>query len=250
MQSEKKGMAIASMILGIIGLLLSVVGIGLFPAIAALILGIIVIVKKRFGRRMAITGIAAATVGIALVIIILIIVTANSGTKESAKKDTIESNVTNDPGQSATQEPSKILNTQEDKIDESEASRSDNTFQVGESLELKDERLTYLSCDENYTPDNQFAQPKSGNKIVRLEFEYDNIGQIDRSISFYSFTGYADGYKVDPWYYADDDINGTISSGKKVKGAVYFEVPKDAKEITVEYDMNLWTSKKAIFLVK
>ena len=85
---------------------------------------------------------------------------------------------------------------------------------------------------------------------MRLEFEYENTGKSDQSISFISFTGYADGYKVDPWFYSDDDLSGTISAGKKLKGALYFEVPDDAQEITVEYDVNYWTSEKTVFVVE
>lgn len=249
MQPEKNGMAVASMVLGIAGLVLFCVGIGIIPAIVALILGILVIIRKESGRGMAIAGIATATIGITLAIVVLIIATANSRTEESVKKGTIESGMTSGVGQSETPK-SEELDTHEDKTSESEETSGDNAFHVGEILESKDEKLTYLSCDTDYIPDSRFAHSKSGNKIVRLEFEYENIGKVDSSISFYSFTGYADGYKVDPWYYADDDISGTISTGKKIKGSVYFEVPENAKEITVEYDMSFWSSKKAVFVVE
>lgn len=46
------------------------------------------------------------------------------------------------------------------------------------------------------------------------------------------------------------DLDATLSAGKKTKGSVFFEVPKDAKNITVEYETNFWTENKIIFVVK
>lgn len=35
---------------------------------------------------------------------------------------------------------------------------------------------------------------------------------------------------------------------EKTKGKIFFEVPKDAKEIKIEYDINFLTSDKIIFV--
>ena len=49
MVKQSKGMAIASMVLGIVGLVLSCLVIGIIPCVIGLILGIVVLVKQKAG---------------------------------------------------------------------------------------------------------------------------------------------------------------------------------------------------------
>lgn len=49
---------------------------------------------------------------------------------------------------------------------------------------------------------------------------------------------------------ADDMIDATLSPGKKVFGAVYYEVPKKSKKITLEFETNFWSQDKIIFVAK
>ena len=72
MVNQSKGMAIASMVLGIVGLVLSCLVIGIIPCVIGLILGIVVLVKQKAGQGMAIAGIVTSLIGIALFIMVLI----------------------------------------------------------------------------------------------------------------------------------------------------------------------------------
>lgn len=56
--------------------------------------------------------------------------------------------------------------------------------------------------------------------------------------------------KVSTETVGDDDLSASLSSGKKAKGALYFEVPSDAQSIVLEYNDNVWTSDKIVFVVK
>lgn len=63
------------------------------------------------------------------------------------------------------------------------------------------------------------------------------------------FSCYADGYDCESYYDFDQEsLDATLSKGRKTKGKVLFEVPKDAKEIKIEYDINFITSDKIIFV--
>ncbi len=55
---------------------------------------------------------------------------------------------------------------------------------------------------------------------------------------------------VDQTWIGDDGLDATLSAGKKVKGALYYEIPAEAAEITLEYDVNFYSSDKIIFIVK
>ena len=72
MVNQSKGMAIASMVLGIVGLVLSCLVIGIIPCVIGLILGIVVLVKQKAGQGMAIAGIVTSLIGIAFLIMALI----------------------------------------------------------------------------------------------------------------------------------------------------------------------------------
>jgi hypothetical protein len=48
----------------------------------------------------------------------------------------------------------------------------------------------------------------------------------------------------------DEYLSATISSGRKAKGKVYYEVPKDAKDIELEYESSWLSSSKIVFLYK
>lgn len=249
-----QGLAITSMILGIIGLILACLVVGIVPCLIGLIMGIVVLAQRRPGKGMAIAGIVTSTIGLLIFIVLIIGISASTKAPETkvekVELEAVEETVTE--AEARTSRPAKTEAAAQ--APETEAQKQEDAqgeiYHVGDVIETKYDKLTYLSCDPDFKPSSEFFQPDSGNKLVRLEFEYENVGKSDQSISFYSFTGYADGYKVEPWYFENDDISGTISSGKKVKGAVYFEVPADAGEVTVEYDLNFWTSDKVVFAVE
>lgn len=119
-------------------------------------------------------------------------------------------------------------------------------FKVGDIVETKEARISYLSCGE-YTTDNMFMQPKAGYHYVYFEFDFENISDSDVYVSMISFDGFADGSACDAHVFSDNDLDGTISPGRKVKGRIYFEVPDGAKVIEAEYEENLFTSKKVVF---
>lgn len=127
---------------------------------------------------------------------------------------------------------------------------NDNKFSVGDIVETPDLKISFLSASK-YKSDNEFIQPKDGNVFYRMEFEFENTSDRDQTISsLMSWGCYADGYAADQSYIGDDEIDATLSPGKKIKGAVYYEVPKDSKEILLEYETNFWSEDKIVFVVR
>lgn len=124
---------------------------------------------------------------------------------------------------------------------------SENVFHIGDIVENGKLRISYLKAGE-YVSDNMFLQPEEGNRYVYIELEVENISDSDQMISYFSFDCYADGGVCDSCYGMDDALSATISSGRKAKGTVAFEVPKDAQVIEIEYEDNIWTESKILFL--
>lgn len=123
---------------------------------------------------------------------------------------------------------------------------SENAYSVGDTVEAKGMTIRYLSCEE-YVSDNMFIQPEEGNHYIRLEFEFENTGSSDQSVSAFSFDCYADGKACEQSYLGGDTLSASLSAGRKVKGSVIFEVPSNAQTVEVEYLADYWTSNRIVF---
>lgn len=124
---------------------------------------------------------------------------------------------------------------------------NENAFHVGDIIETKYVRISYNKAAE-FVSDNMFIQPKEGYRYIYIELEAENISDSDQTISYFSFGCYADGSSCDGFYGMDDNLSATMSAGRKAKGTIAYEVPVDAKTIEIEYEDNLWTQDKIIFL--
>ena len=89
--NESPGMAIASMVCGILSLLCCYTGwFGLILSAVALVLGIVSIKNNYGGREMAIAGIVTGGCGIVLSLVMLIFAAVASGLSNSFVKDSLE----------------------------------------------------------------------------------------------------------------------------------------------------------------
>lgn len=120
---------------------------------------------------------------------------------------------------------------------------------MGETLTTNTLKITYKSSADDKGA--QYFPAASGNKIIKLTFEIENISSTDQIVSVYDFTCYSDDVASSAYYYGDNGLSTTtLSSGRKATENVYFEVPQNANSIDVEYETNYWSGNKAIFVVK
>lgn len=126
-----------------------------------------------------------------------------------------------------------------------------NVFKAGDIVETEDLKIKFISA-KKYKSDNEFLEPKSGYEYWEYKFEFKNISDSDKTVSTMSdWECYADNSKVDQHWIGDDDgLDATLSKGRSAKGTLYFEVPKKAKSIELEYDISFWGSDKIIFVAK
>lgn len=121
--------------------------------------------------------------------------------------------------------------------------------EVGETLTTNTLKITYKSSADDKGA--EYFPAASGNKIIKLTFEIENISSTDQIVSVYDFKCYSDDVASSAYYYGDDGLSTTtLSAGRKATGNVYFEVPQNANSIDVEYETNYWSGNKAIFVVK
>lgn len=127
-----------------------------------------------------------------------------------------------------------------------------NIFCPGDVLDTGRLKITYQECDSDWKGYSQYFGPQAGNKVVRAYFIFENIGSSDEFCSFAEFDCYADGVSAPRFLWSADDNLSTanLSPGRKLQGYIYYEVPANAEEIEVEYEISAWTQDKAIFVIE
>ena len=222
-------MGIASFVIGLICLILSpfLSVFLILPAILGLILGIVSVViksKKKEPKGLAIAGIVLSTIAL----VVCILVTFLLVNVYTAVSDNIS-----------------------DYIDNEESQITEKSAKIGESTTLNDVTVTLVAVDDDFKDYYSFASVDDDCKILKADFEFENMSNSDLYVSSYEFDCYADGYDCDAFWSVDDaGFSSSLSSGKKTTGSVYFEVPENATDITIEYTNNVWTSDRIAFRVK
>ena len=222
---KQSGWGIASLVCGIAGVLLACVVIGIVPAIVGIVFAIIAFVQKNRGHGTDIGGLVCSIVGIIIFFLAMFVFTSDD---------------TNDT-------PKKISSNEEEQTQATEE-KVNEPFKVGDTVETEDLRITFLKA-EPYT--EEYDEPAKGHEFYKFEFEFVNISDSDQYVSSMDFNCYVDGYDMESAYSSKDkDLDATLSAGKKTKGVVCFEIPKDAKDISLEYETNYWSESKVCFEVK
>lgn len=181
---------------------------------------------------------------LAVIVIIIIGIIGIASSGDDDKADTKPINSDTSSSQSVDEDIDKDSDSKnEDKIP--------SKIKAGTAITVDDVEISYISCDADNKNYDQYSGPASGNKIVRAEFSFKNVGSTDRSLG--SFECYADGQKCETYIFADDYASTaleSISSGRTLKCVEYFEVPASAEEIELEYDADFWSSDKIIFVIE
>lgn len=193
--------------------------------------------KKKKKKRLIIFGVIAA--------IIVVIIIASSGGSSSDDKNKVES------VNGASQTQSVNGKSDDNKSDDSTASK-DQKITAGHAITIDNElKISYLKCDTNFKKYSKYATVGKGKKVISATFKIENVSDTDQYIDIINC--YADDKKCDSFYSVedyDDPFLDSISAGRSIEGTVYFEVPSNAKDIELEFENNVWTNDKVVFVVK
>ncbi len=220
-------MELAALILGIVGLLLSFIpGCGIvlggIPAFVGLILGIIALVKKLPKKKFAIIGIVLDVVAVVVMIVSTVVVLVVLPAMGNAK---------------ISNEANKFFKDY----------NAQRTYDVGETYYGEDLNIKLVSCDKNFTGYSSAYIP-SGYKVIKLEFNFKNKGDTSQYIASYKLNCIADDVTCSKFYsVADSSFSTSLSKGESKTVTAYFEVPRYADEIEVEYTVDYATDKKVTF---
>lgn len=183
--------------------------------------------KKKKKKKLIIIGVIVA-------VIILLVAVASSGSDD----DTATTEPINGAAASTT-------------VAGKETTQGEQKIKPGTAITVDNLKISYISCNPNYKDYDEYSKPSSGKKVIRAEFEFENLSDYDKALD--GITCYADNQKCEEYYYADDyasPVLETISAGRTLKGVVYYEVPTNAKDIELEFEADFWSSDKTIFVVE
>lgn len=136
----------------------------------------------------------------------------------------------------------------------SEDTKDDNGFAtIGEMVKGDKWNIALLDVKEYDKIEGEYytEEPESGKVYLVSFLEAENVSGKDDYFNNFYFVAFADDYKIDNFtiIFNEPDgysaIGGDVYSGKKTKGYIVYEVPKDWKTFELTYDDGIWTSKKA-----
>lgn len=123
---------------------------------------------------------------------------------------------------------------------------------VGDTLEIKGVKVKFNNVKESRG--SQFVEPGSGNVFVLCEFTIENNSSTDIGVSsMLSFECYVDDYATSISLNAlmDDavskQLDGTIAPGKKIRGYIGYEVPRNWSDIEIHFIPYLGSTRDLVF---
>ena len=127
-----------------------------------------------------------------------------------------------------------------------------NRNDIGKT-QITDSGASFTLLEVKESDGNTFSKPDSGKVFVLAQFLIENNSKSDIALStLLSFDAYCDGYSCDFSFSAlmvvDDQLDGTVAAGKKMKGWIGYEVDKNWKELEIQVKPNVWSSEKLVFV--
>lgn len=246
-RSGGSGLAVASLVLGIVGLIFTFVVIGVIPSFIGLILGIIALATKKPKKGLAIAGIILSSLSILMLVGIISLIPSESN-------NTNETDVQEETQEGILEENDQV---NEELIEEDTKSQDESSSEIGVGSSFETEGLKVTINDANlefteYDDEYGFYTPEEGMKYIMVSFTFENIGDSDEYVSIYDFDCYADNTACEQAYLPDgsDFMNTNLSPGRNVSFNSYYTVPIDAQSIELEYETDLWTGEKATIVLK
>jgi len=140
----------------------------------------------------------------------------------------------------------------EDSTDSETESDAPLIFKEGETASKNGIEITMTKVTES--KGKGYNKPAKGKIFVICNFLVENKSDDDFTMSMLDYNAYADGYSLSETYYSEDDfgsMSGTIAPGKKMKGALAFEVKKDYKKLELDFALgDLFGDEKVKFVNK
>jgi hypothetical protein len=132
--------------------------------------------------------------------------------------------------------------TEKPTAEPTEAPKEVAITEVGQTITTKNFKLTVESLTK--PKGNDFIQASDGNEFVEVGILLENISSKDYTVSsMLMFEAYQDSFSINEDFTAhvlDDKVgtlDGALAAGKKLRGKLDYQLPKDWKELEVNVDL-------------
>lgn len=131
-----------------------------------------------------------------------------------------------------------------------EISTESTTFNIGDTIELKNFRVTVNSVRTSQGQD--FFTPEEGKEFFIVDVTVENISDSDQIISSIMMFDIVDpdGRKlqqsVSAFGLLNGQLDGTVGAGRKITGEYAVEVPQGQTGLELEFNASLITGKQII----
>lgn len=219
-KSVGSGFATTALVIGIVAAVFGWTGIfGIILAVPAIVFGIIALIKKQ-SKAKSIWGLALGGVALITGVIITIIAIA-----------AVNQVVSNDPG--STTEISEAV---------------DQTYTVGQAIDLGDRTVTATSVERNWTPSSEYVTAaEDGKEYVKVNLSIKNTSSDDQ-ISYNAFEWTVQDSKgvitdIDSAVFL---VDGALNSGElapngELNSFVVFQVPAGDTGLVLGYSPSIFT---------
>ncbi|MEK4276470.1 DUF4352 domain-containing protein [Paenibacillus sp. FSL R7-0026] len=155
------------------------------------------------------------------------------------------SNMQDDEAKPVTAEAKKTSSTS--TTDKKEAVKEEPKelaiTEIGTGIQTKNFKVSVESLTKPKS-DNMFVNPEEGNEFVSVGLLIENISEKDYTISsMIMFDAYQDGFSINEDITghalkgSEKTMDGALAAGKKIRGTLVYQVPKDWKELEVNVDL-------------
>lgn len=228
---KQSGFGIASLVLGIVSILLACVGVGIFPAILGIIFSIIGFISKNKKNGTAIAGMICSVVGVIFFLFAYLVADSFLDTYDKEKQKKVET-----VEQSESEMNDEEINEQPEKQTKQE--EEFKTYNIGDSVALKDWEITVTdfkivdSISANY---GTFSPDEEGNKYAQVFVSVTNNGkQADNFLPSYGYGDdvnakllYGNGYEFSATNllgYSNEMHDSTINPLSSKSGEIAFNI--------------------------
>jgi hypothetical protein len=225
---KTNGIAVASMVVGILSLFFSwipIIGlIGFIGGIVAIILGIIAL-KKSAGKGLSIAGIVTGAISVISSLVIALLafnffLLLSSAVVEESKNATTDTSIS-----------------------------VQKSFKVGDVINIDGKKVTVTSVTRNWNSGNEYIVPESGYEFVKVQVAIENDSSNQISYNTYDWEIQDSKGVIKDVAFVTYSVDGTLESGElapngKVAGFIIFEVPIGDTELVLQYNPLFWTDKK------
>lgn len=146
--------------------------------------------------------------------------------------------------------PEKIGETSKnEEVAEQPKAQKTKVYNLGDQVKLEDKIVTIYSL-ANYVESNEFLQPKYKNRYVSVDVSVENDGTEAINVNPFDFILQdSNSYSYDnaPTTKKPNLTLTTIQPGRKIRGFISYEVPKDALGFELIYTPN-WLSSGQIIV--